>query len=407
MEENALHSGSKSPSVQASPSSLLHKSDARRLRASCDGCYLSKVKCTKETPACRRCLNHGAVCKYSPSQRVGKPRRLRENQQVHDGSTTGETGAARSSNSRSTSDASLHPPRYSWSINFDPSVTVGSSGFNFGDEISSMMWPNPLSVTDSENMLDSPRDSNLSSPVECLEYPDASHPSSAGLDRLGPSVQHQPPQPMFSEEHMLLQDPLPQLYFPSPRDPVAAAGSLPAADTCACTTAPFDILRTLHDQSSHTSFDKVLSINKSAVSTISTILSCPCARDSTSIMTLVVALTKIMSRYQSIGGPASQSSGGTQTPDALTFSPSPTPITLGAYRLDGAEEEQVKLQVILSELRKVDSLMPRFQERFCIGPVKQEARMYHELVSFLLRQLKDTVEGLQRDLQTVYETSSL
>lgn len=417
MYETSTHRGSKSPSVQTSSPSKFPKADPRRLRASCDGCYLSKVKCTKETPTCTRCLNHGVVCKYSPSQRVGKPRRLRENQQVHDRSTTQDTGAAELSNSRSTSDASVHPPPYSWNINFDPSITTRTTGFNLDDDLS-MIWQSSLSVTDSEKggfVDDSSRDSNLSSPsnslptpVESLsEYPETSQPSSAGLERLGKSVQQPAPQPLFSEEHLLLQDPLPQLYFSPTQDPVAAARSLPATDNCTCATTTFDILKTLHDQLSHTSFDKVLSVNKAAVSTISTVLSCPCTRDSTSIMTLAVALTKIMSRYQAIGGPSAQSSGTSFTTDTFTIAPSPTPITLGAYKLDGAEEEQVKLQVILSELRKVDGLVSRFQDRFCIGPVKHEARVYNELVLLLRRRLRDIVEGLQRDLQTVYEASSL
>lgn len=417
MYENSIHRDSKSPSIQAGASSKLPRTDSRRLRASCDGCYLSKVKCTKENPTCTRCLNHGVVCKYSPSQRVGKPRRLRENQQVHHGSTTQDIniGATNTSNSRSTSDASVHPPPYSWNINFDPSITAGTSGFNLEDEIS-MMWPGSLSVTESENggfVNDSSRDSNLSSPSTSLPTPDSGYSntrqlSSAGLGRLGKSVvQHQPLPPLFADEHMLLPDPPPQLFFSPTQAPVADAGSLPSTDHCTCATRTFDVLRTLHDQSSHTSLDKVLSVNKSAVSTISTILSCLCTRDSTSIITLAVALTKIISRYQSLGGPSSQSSGTNPTTDALTIAPSSTPITLGVYKLDGAEEEQVKLQVILSELRKMDGLMARYHERFCLGPVKHEARVYHELVTFLRRRLRDIVEGLQRDLQTVYEASSL
>jgi hypothetical protein len=38
-----------------------------RLRASCDGCFLAKVKCSKARPVCSRCLIVGLVCKYSPS----------------------------------------------------------------------------------------------------------------------------------------------------------------------------------------------------------------------------------------------------------------------------------------------------------------------------------------------------
>jgi hypothetical protein len=45
-----------------------------RLRASCDGCFLAKVKCSKARPICSRCLTCGIECRYSPSSRAGKPR---------------------------------------------------------------------------------------------------------------------------------------------------------------------------------------------------------------------------------------------------------------------------------------------------------------------------------------------
>ena len=48
------------------------------LRASCDACASSKVKCDKERPACRRCLSGGAECVYGVSRKHGKqPRRKR------------------------------------------------------------------------------------------------------------------------------------------------------------------------------------------------------------------------------------------------------------------------------------------------------------------------------------------
>lgn len=46
----------------------------KRLRASCDACSRNKVKCSKERPTCSRCVHRGAVCNYSPSIRLGKPR---------------------------------------------------------------------------------------------------------------------------------------------------------------------------------------------------------------------------------------------------------------------------------------------------------------------------------------------
>ncbi len=45
-----------------------------RLRASCDGCFLAKVKCSKMRPICSRCLACGIECRYSPSSRAGKPK---------------------------------------------------------------------------------------------------------------------------------------------------------------------------------------------------------------------------------------------------------------------------------------------------------------------------------------------
>ncbi|KAL5346571.1 hypothetical protein ACLOAV_008278 [Pseudogymnoascus australis] len=45
----------------------------QRLRASCDGCFFAKVKCSKTRPICFRCLACETDCKYSPSLRVGKP----------------------------------------------------------------------------------------------------------------------------------------------------------------------------------------------------------------------------------------------------------------------------------------------------------------------------------------------
>lgn len=40
-----------------------------KLRASCDACYLAKVKCSKSRPLCQRCLVSGTSCAYSPSAR--------------------------------------------------------------------------------------------------------------------------------------------------------------------------------------------------------------------------------------------------------------------------------------------------------------------------------------------------
>lgn len=50
-----------------------------KLRASCDGCYLTKIKCDKARPMCSRCLTYGIDCVYSPSSRSGRAKRDSEN----------------------------------------------------------------------------------------------------------------------------------------------------------------------------------------------------------------------------------------------------------------------------------------------------------------------------------------
>ena len=46
-----------------------------KLRASCDGCYLTKIKCNKARPMCSRCLTYGIDCIYSPSSRSGRTKK--------------------------------------------------------------------------------------------------------------------------------------------------------------------------------------------------------------------------------------------------------------------------------------------------------------------------------------------
>ncbi|ETS82100.1 hypothetical protein PFICI_07102 [Pestalotiopsis fici W106-1] len=57
-----------------SPPAGTQKLRAPRMRASCDGCFLAKVKCSKGKPMCQRCMTTGLACKYSPSSRSGKPK---------------------------------------------------------------------------------------------------------------------------------------------------------------------------------------------------------------------------------------------------------------------------------------------------------------------------------------------
>jgi hypothetical protein len=68
------HQESTNLAISSQMSTKRHSSEgrAKKLRASCDACYLAKVKCSKSRPLCKRCLVLGTNCTYSPSARLGR-----------------------------------------------------------------------------------------------------------------------------------------------------------------------------------------------------------------------------------------------------------------------------------------------------------------------------------------------
>ncbi|KAF2662594.1 hypothetical protein K491DRAFT_686474 [Lophiostoma macrostomum CBS 122681] len=49
-----------------------------KLRASCDCCAASKVKCSQDRPSCSRCASNGTICIYGISRKNGRPGRGRK-----------------------------------------------------------------------------------------------------------------------------------------------------------------------------------------------------------------------------------------------------------------------------------------------------------------------------------------
>ncbi len=71
-----------------------------------------------------------------------------------------------------------------------------------------------------------------------------------------------------------------------------------------------------------------------------------------------------------------------------------TPITLGAYKLDGEDEERVKVQLVLSELRKVEKLEKKFCGEVCTGEDgdregERDGGVYLAVKAFLRTRLKE------------------
>ena len=133
--------------------------EPRKLRASCDGCYLAKIKCGKERPQCRRCANHGTSCVYSPSQRTGKPRKLTmantaseashmpSPATTHQASPTVSTHLRHDSGSVSHGDEqSTTTPSFDWPFNLTPQTSDPMSPDNTMamDPALAFAWQNAL-----------------------------------------------------------------------------------------------------------------------------------------------------------------------------------------------------------------------------------------------------------------------
>ncbi|MCJ1453998.1 hypothetical protein MMC28_004348 [Mycoblastus sanguinarius] len=389
-ENSGAGSGIGRATRRSSGTPISSKSDARKLRASCDGCYLAKVKCTKEPPTCGRCSSHGISCQYSPSQRVGKPRRLPSDGQLLDAfSHSHDSASVGDRTSNSPSNVSTNAQLFDW--NFDPAGTTSDAraaiDMDMGQEIT-LAWQQTLSSSENDRA-GFPDDSRRTS-----SFPTPSTSTQPSTNEVQPPHWASQPPSVFADDFTSLQRVLPPLT-----DTPSMPNQMPTPDattppSCTCSATTFEILRTLHDRSSNpsTPFDTVLATNKGIVSRISNILNCTCTHDPTSIITLAASITKMLSWYQNICRmPSTQ-------PDTSS-STHPTPIILGSYRLEGEDEDAVKMQVVLNELRKVDTLMARFGERFREMRAKQESAFYGDLISFLRKKLREVVGALQRDLK--------
>jgi hypothetical protein len=138
--------------------------------------------------------------------------------------------------------------------------------------------------------------------------------------------------------------------------------------------------------------DTVLSTNKAAVDKLFVLLGCPCAANPHFSTTIAFTITKILSWYQAVAGINQPCT------DALVNTPmeafTPTPMSLGEFRLEGEDDDTLRTQHVLGELRKVEKLIDKFQERYCKSANAAEtgidSGVYGALESLLRTRVRDT-----------------
>jgi hypothetical protein len=167
------------------------------------------------------------------------------------------------------------------------------------------------------------------------------------------------------------------------------------------------------------SLDNVLSITRLAVQSVSTLLSCPCSADPHLAMLYSSIVSKLLTWYQiaagvdvsaSAGAPPSLSSGSTSpassagfssplsTPSSdtdMAFNIALQPVQFGVYQCDEAEQQRLRRQVVLRELKNCGQLVEALANWRGDGASEQGEFLYDVLGAWLKSELYKTVQEVE------------
>ncbi|CAO2658076.1 Nn.00g073360.m01.CDS01 [Neocucurbitaria sp. VM-36] len=459
--------GPKSTPIMSSPtsapkSSILDKQKRPKLRASCDACAASKVKCSKEHPACARCSTNGSQCIYGVSRKHGKPGRTRKRnpdgtpyikaskqRPSPDGSEFGkfrirpeplieplpdmETASSWSSNWSST--PSLPgTPEIQFEMTPEP-FYMNFSDLTFMDDIllpTSQLEPEPMQTIESELAF---RDPFAKRPSVQLNLPDLQALKDfIGGDIVNPmdyTLQNNAPTDPFDALSTSSSPHSPKSNSMDNYNPMRVSISMPTSHCCyTLAYSTLESLRVIGSDNPQNyphvelkSLDSVLSISKLAVQSVLQLLSCPCSSDPHLAMLYSSITSKILTWYQIAAGvnvtassgassspslnssssySSSPSSSGFSTPlstpmseSEMTFNIQIQPLRFGLYEFDEVEQERLRRQVVLRELKKCGQLVEALANWRGDGQSDQAEFLYDVLGAWLKSELFKTVREVE------------
>ncbi|KAF9691980.1 hypothetical protein EKO04_010008 [Ascochyta lentis] len=463
----------RSPTSAPTSSSRADRERRPKLRASCDACAASKVKCSKDHPICQRCSANGSQCIYGVSRKHGKPGRTRKRnpdgtpfikgskqRPSPDGSEFGkfrvrpepialplpEFDVASAWNSSWSSTPSLRStPEFEFEMTpepFDLTMTPEpmymdssmSMGFPFMDEflMSGTDFPmDPMQSVEPELTF---RDPFAKRQSVQLDLPDiqalkdyiggeAVNPFDCTFQDVGLGIS-------LNDSCTTSAEPSPKnMTFDQSRSRLSVSVSMPTSHCCSSLAqSTLESLHIIGPDSTQPwpnvelkSLDSVLSTTKLAVQSVLQLLSCPCSSDPHLSMLYSSITSKILNWYQIAAGvhPAaaplaaapSLTSGSSPTssvyPSPLstpgseqsTFSIQMQPLKFGLYQFDEADQERLRRQVVLKELKKCGQLVDALANWRGNGQSEQAEFLYDVLGAWLKSELYKTlqeVEGSRR-----------
>ncbi|EGE06805.1 AURR1 aurofusarin regulatory protein [Trichophyton equinum CBS 127.97] len=422
-----------------------HPVPVRRLdniRASCDNCSRSKVRCSKEQPKCQRCVHQGVSCIYSPSQRVRRrplrepmvefPRRnnlAREtsNKPIgsHDGHIMNSLHHNELGNHNINHDDKTRDRVHGFDMDFDRTPIAADSHQAFSEP---SMFPADV-------------DSPWGGLIPTFDEP----PHLAWqFEQPGPFYDldpHFPPRFNRGEGAKSPQSPLSHSRF----DENTTGTAMIAAATSSVPGTPGTATPILSSRSSQAprrgsrSFEIILRDNRTALDDMLTILQCPCTVKAELVFLVTAVCSRVLSWYEaslersssgcSISSATTSSSnastsssstsaGSTAATTSSNASSSPffdwvsiPSIRMGAYALDHEHSERMVAQLIQTELTKVKEVIDAFARTYCNrndGPSKygphglvnedSEDKLHLALEAFLRSRLRAAVRAAREHL---------
>lgn len=384
-----------------------------RLRASCDGCFTAKVKCSKARPICSRCLACGLECRYSPSSRAGKPR-------------VGSHSSARQSDPFSSNPAGFPDDSHAMCQNYMTPMELYGLGTG---------WDSPPSLSPAISQ-DSPAfheaamcgvDDNIRNmglAMYGMDMPpwmaEAEMQGLPLVDRLpgnttfpftngGPSTSLAPPWTTLANgppHGAQFFDPssspvsMGSNYFPSPAGTpnTPHRGQRPTDVACGCFNSCLQALYGLHNGLSVSSLDTTLFLTRKAVESCAGLLSCPSCTTRSGVPTTGMLMATILSKTAGIYKTAAQMQFD-GTPNAGPRSSFPISSQRRNSGTRSQQHERPQAEILARQMERLREVCSLFHE--VCGDLSDDSEVNRALVGHVGRTLGATMEAAKK-MQTAW-----
>ncbi|KAE8141737.1 hypothetical protein BDV38DRAFT_279084 [Aspergillus pseudotamarii] len=332
-----------------------------KLRATCDFCALSKVKCDRGQPHCVRCTRSGIHCNYSESRRIGKAWH-------HCASSTVRSTSSTMQDTRPKQQAMAQNPQRGDSPGDSRPPSAANGAMSPYDPYQSSNYATPFSIfhtlpyTGPESTIRSQTHPELYPSADGAVAPVLRSPESADMSL--PDIPHMA---QLRTNDMTKECPW-NLHYNQSWSAMIAEPTTDIGDVEDCITRAAAVLQTVRDpripcMRSNTpplnhiqSLDATLDDGRTAMNTVKGILGCPCAQGIRVALLLVLIIQQVMDSYQTLLT-RQHDTHRDESPLSMSLSTYDAPMAIGRYLLDSDLRSKIIVQVLSSELDKIGSIL--------------------------------------------------